>query len=498
MTKSLVAFDTDRIKSYVFCTPSLKEIRGASAILDQLNREEMAAVVKGEQIYANGGSGLFIVDTVAADSVISAVQHLYQTATHSATITGASVDIPSGRVNLHDELALLRHRLRANKTSKRKVTTPVSHPFLKFCSLCGSSHSKTEVDGAFLCESCEAKRRADMQVKHQIETWIKGATPDSTHLWGRLVRDLSANDYPMTGRNRPEDFGQLGNISSPSGYMALLYADGDSIGNELDNINNIDDLRRFSEAVDSSIYDAVADAICTHLQPEHNTVLPFDILLLGGDDLVMVVTADRALEVAAHVVERFTQLTMERWGHPLRLSISVTFSHVNYPIGSLIHLAEGSLKHAKREAAKRRLDGLSNVDGGLINFLVVSSSNHLDYGRFFRQTLRSEERNEVFVRTCRPYSVKELRDLLITVRSMRSTPRNKLEQLRSAVFKSRRQGNIDAMMVVLRLRNREQREQILSLFGNSVQDQVFLPWRQENARWVTPVLDVVELLDFVR
>lgn len=34
MSQSLVAFDTDRIKGYVFATDTLKEIRGASDILN--------------------------------------------------------------------------------------------------------------------------------------------------------------------------------------------------------------------------------------------------------------------------------------------------------------------------------------------------------------------------------------------------------------------------------------------------------------------------------
>jgi hypothetical protein len=35
---SLVALDTDHIKEYVFGTDKLKEIRGASSLLDYLNR----------------------------------------------------------------------------------------------------------------------------------------------------------------------------------------------------------------------------------------------------------------------------------------------------------------------------------------------------------------------------------------------------------------------------------------------------------------------------
>jgi len=46
MRRSLVSYDTYRIKEYVFATGDLKEIRGASGILDELNRKETERVIK--------------------------------------------------------------------------------------------------------------------------------------------------------------------------------------------------------------------------------------------------------------------------------------------------------------------------------------------------------------------------------------------------------------------------------------------------------------------
>jgi len=46
MKRTLISFDTDRIKEYVFATGDLKEIRGASGILDELNRKETERVIK--------------------------------------------------------------------------------------------------------------------------------------------------------------------------------------------------------------------------------------------------------------------------------------------------------------------------------------------------------------------------------------------------------------------------------------------------------------------
>jgi hypothetical protein len=71
-----------------------------------------------------------------------------------------------------------------------------------------------------------------------------------------------------------------------------------------------------------------------------------------------------------------------------------------------------------------------------------------------------------------------------------------LEQLRATVFQSRKQGTIDAMMAVLRLHKDEQRKALLELVGTDPHKQIYLPWIQQGDDWTTPVLDIVELLDF--
>ena len=98
--KSLVALDTDHIKRYVFGTDKLKEIRGASSILDHLNREEMERIVydvdpDAKTIYTNGGSGLFLVATDKADEIRQRIHSEFHSKTvGGATVTFAVQDIP--------------------------------------------------------------------------------------------------------------------------------------------------------------------------------------------------------------------------------------------------------------------------------------------------------------------------------------------------------------------------------------------------------------------
>ena len=75
MEKILLVMDTDGIKNYVFGTNKLRDIRGASAILDELNRIVMPEIVKEKtnnnytQIYSNGGVGEFVVPLGAENEI---------------------------------------------------------------------------------------------------------------------------------------------------------------------------------------------------------------------------------------------------------------------------------------------------------------------------------------------------------------------------------------------------------------------------------------------
>src|SRR5437660_11989552 len=130
VSQSLIAFDTDHTKGYVFSTNRLKEIRGASSILDRLNREE--TVKRAEEdfgattIYAYGGSALFIVDSRQTEALGKAVQKLYHEETGGgASITYAIQAVPdygeqdimtaeklNGNITMADVRKLLRLRLR--------------------------------------------------------------------------------------------------------------------------------------------------------------------------------------------------------------------------------------------------------------------------------------------------------------------------------------------------------------------------------------------------
>lgn len=510
--RKLVSFDTDRIKEYVFATGRLKEIRGASAILDEFNRRDMVEIGKksgAEKIYANGGSGMFVVPEESAEGLIRAVEKEYRLRTRTGSLTGALADLPHGfsrKCDVRPHLQLLSYRLRLKKDENTLRQPLLTHPFLRTCDSCGEEYASRSVkvpEPELLCASCKNKRGKNVEAQKDVKGFIDEEVEYGKHkLWHRLLGKLKKAGYCMAGKDRPEDFGDIGDMSRPGNYMGLIYADGDGMGKTLESLANLKEVKEFSEVVDGAIYQAVGEAILEHL-PSGDKYFPFDVLMIGGDDLVMVTTAHKALEVAMKIIQRFSEISEEKFGKQLTLSVGVAIAHAKFPFSGLLNLAEQALKFSKKEAVKRRrrVPGETAAEG-LINFIVVSNSNSLDFDDYYRETLSEEEQR--IRRTLRPYSVGELRRIVETIRCLKGKrfPRGKLKRLRDAVFQNRNRSIVTGAEFLARDKRDKDNVKIFTDFlaGFAVCQKSFpwhFPWNKDGDDYHTPLFDLIELYDFI-
>jgi hypothetical protein len=516
MTQALLALDTDRIKEYVFATGALRDIRGASAILDDLNRRRMPRLVQeaapgATTVYAHGGSGLFVVEHHHAAAAQLAVQREYARATECASVSGAIAELPATGADgdIHSVWRLLAHRLRSAKDRNPEAAELTSHPLMRPCEACGTRCSAIRWSGPEgeqrICGSCNLKRERDKRIRdHDIPGWLRNPTAagEDAPLWERLLDGLRGRSFPLgSDLTRPEDFDKLAAISRPEGYMGLIYADGDGIGRELEQLRALSDIERFARAVDGAAQQAVVTAIARHLQPSGDT-FPFDVLLLGGDDVVLVTAADRALDAALTLVETFSKESEVRLGRALRLSATVVLAHARYPFAALLKLAEGGLALAKRQAADGKLNGNRE---GLINFLVLSSTNHLDFEAYLDRVLRARPPNlDVPIdRTLRPYTTAGFKRLLQAARTLAvpDVPRSRVQQLRQACFLDHLHGRLEAEAALLRWRDSDAKHEPVRLVNDFAGPGtvVQFPWFWDGPRkvWRTPLADAIEILDFV-
>ncbi len=565
---ALLLIDTDRIKSFVFATPYLRDIRGGSALLDRLNREEPQGSDDGgggsgaqgaaspgtrpdltpiptlvtrlspgsECVYANGGTALFTLSTADVKKVAAAAVAEY--ARSGASATNAWVCLPEGwteESDLGPQLRLLAHRLRVAKDERPSHAVLPSNPFLRPCEACGVEYSRNRLERdprrERLCPACLARRHSAGDA-----TWI-----------GDLRREMGSDLDRLAA---PDDFEDIAEASYPGGYIGLIYADGNGMGQRVSKISRLGHLQAFAEIVDMSLKKAVGHALQTHLGPDLRKAgplpesaqpseaelpsdgdrrqprRPFEVLMLGGDDLVMVTRAQSAIDIALTTVEEFEHLTGEElerrglsgeeWAKPVSLSAAVVITHSHFPFGSLLHLTETALKAAKKDGARAAAKAAAaegtaagSSPPARINFLVVSSTSHLDFDDYYDSQLRRKggdhgpDDTRKFVLTARPFSPSGLKDLLAAARDLASLPRSRIQQFREACYMNPSRGQVEALATLARMKEKH-RDRIWKAVTATMDrcDPREFPWFPAgpggNGERRTPFVDIAELMPFVK
>jgi len=559
--KALVMLDTEHIKEYVFGTDRLKEIRGASSLLDYLNRHIMSWLgcdrFGAKKIYTNGGDGLFVVDEEKADDFGKMVQFVCHEKSGGTVLISYEKQIIPDEVwadvclmdcNLENELKLLQYRLRQAKNTSPSLIALPSHAFMRPCDACGIEYTtyrgtkhgpydnnNNEDDDAeerdrFFCDSCHNKYLRDKEVKNAIRETVKKVKskgkiePQEGYLWDRVIDLLSRpllsqREYNFPNESlarRPKDFNEFREFSGPKGYMGLIYADGNGMSKAFMNLTTLREGKGLAEIIDGSVYEATAIAIREHLpitQPEN--IFPFDILLIGGDDIIIVTPAMKAPDVALTIAREFERLTKEKdpKGKGYTLSVGVVLAPIKYPFGLLQDLAEGALKFAK----KRSLSGESRI-----NFVTVAGSISQNFDKVYQSLSQIRTKDDLddtpeFYATLRPYNIEQFNRLLDAIRHGHELGlgRTKLHQLREAILKRNLTTSVNDALAVLRNWRKDQREYVVNyVYTLATQHQehsrkpddpstwfprVTFPWFANDRKdaYHTTLLDFIELYDFV-
>ena len=547
--QSLVLLDTSHIHDYVYETNRLQEIRGASAILDRLNRTTMRDITRrkeydGQKVFANGGAGLFIIegDGERAEAYGLHIQREYHNKSRGgASVTFAVQELPDGKDawtgDTRLERNLLRYKLAKNKSEAPACVSLPSHPFLRPCSACGTRYAEgldsSERDdpasqGNLYCRVCLEKRYIDARIKKGIERIIEKTGGEKPFAWERVIDGLTDEyrDHIPTDTERPSDFNELRGISGGKDYLALIYADGNGMGQLLDGLKTLTEVQKTAETIDNAIFAAMSAAVSKHLkvvEQEGSTPrFPFDMLLMGGDDAMIVTPAPQALDVACTLAKTFHEKTQRHGpnGAGWTLSIGVVFAPVKYPFGLLYDLAAETLRYAKHEGMKRRHPHSNYGEDTFINFMSVTGSTSLSFEKIYKslhkKSMAERGRDVGLYATLRPYTVEELEALLAAIREGRrlGLGRTKLHQVREAVLKMNLTTSVYEGMALLNSWRQEQRDFVMQhvyKLGNHFQQthreagrpgtdfpRVTFPWFADGDKaYRTSLLDFTELYDFV-
>lgn len=285
------------------------------------------------------------------------------------------------------------------------------------------------------------------------------------------------------------DVGEIGQASSPDRYIGLIYADGNNVGRRVATLETPHDYWELSRQLEEATFRAVFTALSQHLRPvlvtneegEQRWTHPFEIITIGGDDLMLIVPGSAALDIALTIGLEFERAfpsrtpggmaTLRSRYRPqlksaneftdhkpdIGLSAGVVIAPENTPIFFLRELAEELLKSAKRKAkpsTRQRCDdkrsGLISNGSGAIDFMVMKSITMVtDNIAAFREQALGTSQSSPLRLTGRPFNWPELHGLLATARALRGVnfPRSQIYGLRSRLVDARERGTFVASVM---------------------------------------------------
>lgn len=361
----------------------------------------------------------------------------------------------------------------------------------------------------------DGKRGWDIRWKHYLEQH-----PD-TH-YAKALGSLQIAPAP-----------DVHTIADRSGEIAMIYADGNNVGRLMATLKTPLEYALISRVLSEAAIEAVLGSLAEVLEPS-GSVHPFEILTIGGDDLLLLVPGDRALAVALEIGQRFERdvstaleqvfaaLGMseyladaqplagryQRSGVPqidalaaarplLGMSAGVVVARDNTPIFHLRNLSEELLKSAKKKARKHVKE---NNYGGAVDFMALRAVSIVAdrIEDFRKQALLSKPDNRgltgqtdaagrvtTISLTARPYSWHELAGLLATVRALRAArvSASQLYRLREILVAALDQGVAPSVLEYLFARTRMQPR-----YANVLLEHIEQAWQAPNHTQAVPGL----------
>lgn len=544
----LVVIETQKVKSYLFASPFMRETRGASVLLDLLNRKETKKLLKAfatgcEEIYLGGGSGRVLFENEPdAERFKKMVLDLYCRKTINARV---SVEIVE-RINDESFTEWVSRGVmmtQQNKLSRVEGVPVLAGRWIRPCTSCGAEPSEEvllEHGEHWLCRACSRKRENVNGLYRKIKPTkmgnkvLKSSSELGTKYTDNFIFSTLAkyNEEANCRVFLPQDFNDIGQSSRPSNYMGFIYADGNRMGETIKKIGCLfskdEDAKlaykAFSEIVDQATREAAVEAVLKVVDLEEWETedgvfrsIPAEFIMAGGDDLMLAVPSHNAMDVAVLFIERFQERTKKMQKDyvkkgmlhkpfaedGLTTSAGVVIAHTHYPISDLMTLAGELMKLAKKKSAE--LLYTQGCETGTLDFLVLteSGSESVKKRRDNEYTKQCTSGLEVKL-TERPYTTAEARWLLKTIRDLKDpkVPRSKLKALYPVLFQSLPQVQFDALRIRERLKTTGDLEASSPLYQLCMKDLFIFPFRQpdqnDDRRWTTPLTEIIELYDFTQ
>lgn len=515
----LVSFDTDHIKEYLFATNRLKEIRGASALLAWLDERRLDFLKRefGDEnvVYSAGGGATVLVENDRrTQQLIADMERKFRRQTHSGSITGIYLEPSQPNVGAVDDsdkkkfgvrMKLAAAQMAGRKSAKAELTAIPVQPYFRLCASCGQYPAQwraRDISGDLLCSSCYRKRKWGYRMRRGFY-----------HEFLKHVQDKHGETF-WKQAFMPDDLGDIGETATPNGYVGYLTIDGNKMGSTFRDLTEREQYRKLSDALAGLVQEITFEALRKYAKPRAG-VSPFEIVLIGGDDIKLFTAADIAVSVARYIMREFENRSEEllkgieqKETEPkeieqkkftkFTMAAGVVLCHSNFPIPALVDIGEELLKSAKQLCAKHEY-----AESAIDFEVITSSAADLDIAR-------------AHVPHNKPYTLSQIDKLLYYAQQLRDKqiPHTQLQMVYDACHHSKVTGTkVEGTMALLhtlgRLRKLDQRmvlkDFLIKVAGVDASKATHWPWimvHKEKEQPETPqilktaLVDLIDLYEF--
>ena len=396
-----------KIKGYYLENNDLDDIRGASANLDYVGSEVIPGVIRKycekrfdkhfdeSCIIYNGGGNIFCIlpPDIEWDfaHMLEEEAQKYLVSANTAYVLGKTrySDI---RKSYAKVMARIEEMLNERKNMKIAIDFKPESVFFKTGIPWRDGGvvelNAKEFDGNEVCCVCKT-RLAGYEL-----------IPEGTMVCGSCLHKKRIGEHI---KNTTKSCDSLSDIDKD--YVALIYGDGNNMGQHIQEVKNITDMMEFSDTVKSVTSDIM------HETMEKLDIQKFDIVGAGGDDVFVIISGKKAMKFTDELMDKFhTRLspTFEQVAYEnvdknfTSMSFGVCIAKPDTPIRvmletawELLEIAKDSSKHSygtigdKGQRAFAVLDGQTN--------LMNNKKNN--FGAMSTCQSYSEEEESFFART---------------------------------------------------------------------------------------------------
>lgn len=377
MSISAYLFEAKSIQTYLLATNRLKEVVGGSELVEKLDSRLLDDVLeslgaKNEIFFSRRGGGAFF----AFGQTRGQVERLADLWPLVVRQFAPDLEFVHGRGRGMTELEAFKEahvRLLADR-NRQVARLPQAGPFVRRNRRTGEPASFSARKKGTEPEPVDAATRRKLDFsgagdlacrfapKYQADAWPLNLTPDERKIdIEEEAPSRGDRDFPFPDERR---------------LIAVVHADGNGLGQLLMDLKKqveekperfVPVFSQFSKAIAHATEQSAQKATVEVLGPAMmNGIFPARPIVLGGDDLTIIVRADLALSFAKRFLEMFANESKSALGGiakehgisglPRRLTAcaGIAYGKASQPFHMLYGLAEELCGHAKNRAKARR------------------------------------------------------------------------------------------------------------------------------------------------